>query len=184
MDLFTAIDTRSSAVRLKSPGPDREQLTRIMQAAVRAPDHGRIAAWRFIVLEGSGREKLGEAMVAAARRARPDLSDELAQRERDKVRRAPTIVVVAARTHRTHKVPEFEQLIAVGAAVENMFLAAHALGLGAMWKTGDAAYDESVKLALGLHSGDHIIAFLYLGTIEAQGPVKPSSLDNIVEWVG
>ena len=184
MDLFTAIDTRSSALRLKAPGPDREQLIRIMQAAVRAPDHGRIAPWRFIVLENAGREKLGEAMVAAARRARPDLSDDLARRERDKVNRAPTIVVVAARTHKTHKVPEFEQLIAVGAAVQNMFLAAHALGLGAMWKTGDAAYDESVKRALGLHRDDHIIAFLYLGTIEGQGAVKPSSIDHIIEWAG
>jgi nitroreductase len=184
MDFFTAVDTRSSALRLAAPGPDREQLTRIMQAAARAPDHGRIAPWRFVVLESAGRERLGEAMIELARRKQPDLSDELAQRERDKVNRAPTIIVVAARTHKTHKVPEFEQLIAVGAAVENMFLAAHALGLGAMWKTGDAAYDQCVKHALGLHRDDHIIAFLYLGTIAAAGPVKPTSIDGMVEWLG
>ncbi len=184
MDLFTAIDTRSSALKLIAPGPDREQLTRIMQAGVRAPDHGRIAPWRFVVLESAGRERLGEAMVDAARRTRPDLSDELAQRERDKVNRAPTIIVVAARPHKTHKVPEFEQLIAVGAAVENMFLAAHALGIGAMWKTGDAAYDQCVKHAIGLPIDDHIIAFLYLGTIGAAGPVKPTSIEGVVEWLG
>ena len=183
MDLMTAIDSRASAIKLVEPGPSREHLVRIMQAGARAPDHGRLAPWRFVVLEGEARDQLGNAMVEAARAASPDISDVMLMRERDKVRRAPTIIVVAARVTAGHKVPEIEQVLAVGAAAENMFLAAHALGYGVMWKTGEAAYDENVKRAMQLSADDHIVAFLYLGTIGAKGPVKPSSIDNLVRWL-
>ncbi len=183
MDLMTAIDSRASAIKLIEPGPSREHLMRIMQAGARAPDHGRLTPWRFVVLEGEARDQLGNAMVEAARAASPDISDVMLQRERDKARRAPTIIVVAARVNQGHKVPEIEQVLAVGAAVQNMFLAAHALGYGVMWKTGEAAYDENVKRAMGLAAEDHIVAFLYLGTIGTKGPVKPSSIDNLVQWL-
>ncbi len=183
MDLFTAIDSRASAIKVVEPGPTREDLVRIMQAGARAPDHGRLTPWRFVVLEGEARDQLGNAMVDAARAANPEISDVMLQREREKVRRAPTIIVAAATIKKGHKVPEIEQVLAVAAAVQNMFLAAHALGYGAMWKTGEAAYDENVKRAIGLSAEDHIVAFLYLGTVATKGPVKPSSIDNLVRWL-
>lgn len=165
MDLFDAINSRASAARLAEPGPTPDQLHRITLAAGRAPDHGRLKPWRIIPVNGSVRETFATA-VANARRARvPDLTDDQMVAERDKINRSPCIVVVGCVLKKDYdKVPEIEQLLAVGAAVENMFLTAHALGLGVMWKTGPAAYDAGVKAALGLKPDDHIVAILHLGT--------------------
>jgi nitroreductase len=165
MELFDAIDSRSSAGRLAEPGPSAEQLERLLHSGGRAPDHGRLKPWRFIVVNGVVRDRFANA-VAEARRAKiPDLTDDQMVAERDKVFRSPTIVVVGCTLKKNNpKVPEIEQLIAAGAAVQNMFLAAHAMGFGVMWKTGPAAYDAGVKAAVGLAADDHIIAILHLGT--------------------
>jgi nitroreductase len=181
MDLFTAIDTRASAVRLDAPAPGPEQLDRILRSGVRTPDHGRLSPWRFVVLEGPAREVLGDAMAAALKRKVADCSEALQETERAKARRAPMVIAVAARVDREHKVPEIEQVMAVAAGVQNMMLSATACGYGAMWKTGDAAYDASVKQALGLEATDHIVAFLYLGTPVAQGTAREPSLDGLVK---
>jgi nitroreductase len=165
MELFDAIDTRSSAGRLTAPGPSPEQLDRLLRAAERAPDHGRIRPWRFIVLDGAVRENFATAAAAAKRIRLPLLTEEQLAAERDKILRSPNIVVAACVADRANtKVPEIEQVIAVGAAVENLFLAAHGLGYGVMWKTGAAAYDPAVKALLGLQASDHIVAILHLGT--------------------
>jgi nitroreductase len=164
MNVLDAIDARASAVRLGEPGPGPEHLTRILEAGARAPDHGRLSPWRFIVIEGAAREILGEAMAELRRRNAPPPTEQELSKEREKPLRAPVIVAVAAKITAHEKVPEVEQVVAVGAAVENMFLAAQALGYGAMWKTGAPAYDPGVKEALELEPSDHIVAFLYLGT--------------------
>jgi nitroreductase len=102
--------------------------------------------------------------------------------ERKKPLRAPLIIAVAA--HATPgKIPEIEQILAVGAAVQNMMLAAHALGFGAMWKTGGAAYDANVKRLLQLDERDHIVAFLYLGSVATAGPPVPARTDQVVRWL-
>ena len=163
MDLFDAIDTRSTAARLTLPGPTPVHLERMLQAAGRAPDHGRMKPWRFIAVNGSDRESFADA-VANARRARlPTMTDEQMELEREKIRRSPSILVVGCVVKENSKVPEIEQIVAVGAAVENLCLAAHALGYGVMWKTGPAAYDSRVKSAVGLGANDHIVAILHLG---------------------
>ncbi len=165
MELFDAIDTRSSAARLTLPGPSPEELERLLRAADHAPDHGRLKPWRFIVPSGSARESFANAAAAAKRARLPAMTEEQVAAERDKFLRSPTVVVAACVVDRAStKVPEIEQVIAVGAAVENLFLAAHGLGFGVMWKTGAAAYDPAVKAVLGLQPSDHIVAILHLGT--------------------
>lgn len=169
MDVLTAITSRASAARLTEPGPSAEQLEIILNAAVRAPDHGRLAPWRFVVLAGKDRDILGKAMIARLKRTQPNVAPDEAEREGLKVQRAPTVIVAAAKTGTPGKIPDIERILAVGAAVQNMWLAIQALGLGAMWKTGEAAYDAAVKTAVGLEPTDHIVAFLYVGTIAAAG---------------
>jgi nitroreductase len=183
MDLFAAIESRSSAIKLVAPGPSRADLERIMTAGARAPDHGKLAPWRFTVLEGEARTKLGEAMAEMLRAALPGASDTQLAAERDKPLRAPTIIAVAAHLTRGHKVPEHEQVHATAAAVQNMFLAAHALGYGAMWKTGAAVSAPSVKQLLGFDDDDEIVAFLYLGTNATPGPVRAASLEGKVRYL-
>lgn len=182
VDLFDAIETRASALKLTEPGPTHAHLEQIMRAAVRAPDHGRLRPWRFVVLEGAAREKLGDAMARLSLAKFPQSTPEQREGERRKVLRAPTIIVVAARIT-PGKIPQIEQVGAVAAGVENMMLTAQALGYGAMWRTGAAAYDAHAKTTLGLAAEDQIVAFLYLGTTALAGTATPASLDGIVSWL-
>jgi len=165
MELSAAIDTRSSAGRLTEPGPTPLHLDRILKAGARAPDHGRLQPWRFIVLEGAMRDTFIRAAAEAKRVRLPAMTDEQLAAEREKIGRSPTIVVVGCAVNREQsKIPEMEQFAAVSAAVQNLFLSAHDLGYGVMWKTGAAAYDPHVKAAVGLKPDDHIVAILHLGT--------------------
>jgi nitroreductase len=164
MDLIEAIDTRSSAARLSAPGPTPAHLEVILQAAGRAPDHGRLKPWHLIVLEGPARERFAAAAAEAKRRRTPALTDEQVAADREKTLRTPTLIVVGCSAREHPKVPEIEQVVATGAAVENLFLAAHGLGYGVMWKTGAAAYDPDVKTALGLKASDHIVGIIHVGT--------------------
>jgi nitroreductase len=179
MELLEAIQSRVSALKLSEPGPTREHLEQILRAGLRAPDHGRLKPWRFVVLEGADKAKLAEAMAELLRRKAPQCTQAQLDAERNKPMRAPTIVVVAARISKG-KIPEIEQIASVAAGVQNMFLVAHALGYGAMWKTGAAAYDAEVKTALGLSPEDHIVAMLYLGTVVTPGTVVPLPLEAAV----
>ena len=180
MDVMTAINTRASAIRLSEPGPSKEQLDIILGAGIRAPDHGRISPWRFVVLSGGDRNVLAKAMIDRLKRIQPNMPAEEADREGLKAMRAPTIIVVAAKTGTPGKIIDIERILAVGAATQNMFLAIHALGLGAMWKTGDSAYDDTVKVALGLEPTDSIVAFLYVGTVASPGMPRDSKLEGTI----
>jgi nitroreductase len=182
MDLLESIESRTSALKLGEPAPTREHIERIIQAGVRAPDHGRLRPWRFVVLEtAAARQKLGEAMAQMLVTRFPDSTPAQLDAERGKPMRAPTIIVVAAKITRG-KIPEIEQIGAVAAAVQNMFLAANALGYGAMWKTGAAAYNADVKAMLGLGPEDHIVALLYLGTTTTPGPKVGAPIEGVVSW--
>lgn len=165
MELLDAIRTRASAAKLTSPGPTPAHLALMLEAASRAPDHGRLKPWRLIVLDGETRAKFVEAVVEARRNRPPAPTAEQLQIERDKLGRSPSLVVVGCSVAREQtKIPEIEQVLAAGAAAQNLLLCAHALGYGAMWKTGPAAYDPRVKAAVGLRADDHIVAIMHLGT--------------------
>jgi len=166
MELLAAIESRSSAARLRQPGPSPQDLARILDAARRAPDHGRLKPWHLVVLDERSKERFAMAAAAAKRARLPSLSDEQLAAEREKIMRSPTIVVVGCAVRDNPKIPEIEQVIAVGAAAQNLFLAAHDLGYGVMWKTGAAAYDPGVKAVVGLQPRDHIVAIIHLGTRE------------------
>lgn len=185
MNTLDTIRSRASALRLSEPAPSRAQLETILAAGLNAPDHGRLRPWRYLVLQGAGRDVLGRAMAALKQRQLPDTSAETLEAIRLKAWRAPVIIVAAAHLARGQKkVPEIEQLLSVGAAVENMILAAHALGIGTMWKTGDPAYDAEVSRSLGFAPDDRIVAFLYLGAAAVPGTPQHGALEHHVRWLG
>lgn len=182
MELLSAIETRTTALKLKDPAPTRAQVEQLIKAATRAPDHGRLRPWRFIVLQGQGRAILGDAMAQLLRELVPDADAERVETERGKSLLTPLIIVVAAKITKT-RVPDVEQIWAVSAAVQNMLLVAHSMGLGAMWKTGPGAHNAGVKQALGLAPEDHIVAFLHLGAIDTPGPLVSAPQDGITTWI-
>lgn len=163
MDTLDALNSRATAKTYGDTAPSKEHLALVLQAAVRAPDHGRLRPWRFMLIEGNQRRKFGDLLAASALRRVPALSEGDLQRERDKALRAPLIIVVACRIVPGTKVPAIEQILAAGSATQNILLALHSLGYAAAWKTGEAAYDTEVKKALGLAADDHVVGFVYAG---------------------
>ena len=174
MQAIDALLTRRSARALREPAPDEGALGLILASAARAPDHGRLRPWRFVVVRGAARTRFGDLLADHLRRAHPASDANTLQRERLKAFRAPLIVVVAARCNPALKIPVIEQVLSAGAAAHAMMLAAFALGFNAMWKTGGAAYDASVKVAIGLEADDAIVGFMYLGTEAGErAPAEP-----------
>ena len=159
--------TRQSPLTLKAPGPDAPTLRAMIAAATCGPDHGRLAPWRFVVIEGDGRQALGRVLRESLRRRLSNADEAMLRREEAKALRAPTIVVVAAHLRDDVAIPAVEQVVAAGIAAYNVLLAAHAFGLGGIWRTGPSAYDADVTHALGLGEHMALVAFLYLGTPDA-----------------
>lgn len=174
MDAIEVITHRVSPAQLTEPGPTPDQLQAILAAGARAPDHGKMQPWRFLLIEGEARQRFGEVMAQSLQRREPDAPQGKLDAERKKALRAPLMIVVSATVRENPKVPDVEQVVAAGAAAQNMMLAAHALGLGAFWRTGPTAYDPEVKRALGIAEGDTIIGFIYLGSIGIAGPARPA----------
>jgi len=175
MDAITALHNRVSSPLLKEPAPSPEQLEILLKAAMRAPDHKMLKPWRFIIIEGQGRERFGELLAEAAQAKDPQINDDALIKARNKPLRAPIIIVSIACFSEHPKVPEVEQLITAGAAANNIVTAAFALGLGAYWRTGSPAYDETVKQGLGLTNNEEITGFIYLGTPDGRNRRLPES---------
>ncbi|MBV9996364.1 MAG: nitroreductase [Caulobacteraceae bacterium] len=173
MDTIEALFTRASPPLLTAPGPTAGQLDTILKAGSRAPDHGRMQPFRFAIMEGAARQRLGDLMAESLYRREPEASASKLDAERAKTQRAPLIIAVAAVLQPNPKVPEVEQIVCAGAAAQNMLLAAHAMGLGAFWRTGPASYDPAVKTGLGFSEADAIVGFLYFGTATVTPPERP-----------
>jgi len=184
MEAYEALITRVSPSELADPAPDEAAEAKILAAALRAPDHGRLKPWRFLSIRGEGRNRLGEVMAEALKRRDPSVAENLLEKEKQKPLRAPLIIVAVAHILDHPKIPAVEQLLSAGAAAQNIMLAAHALGFGAMWKTGEVAYDKGVKDALGLAPADEIVGFLYIGTPKAMPNAQPpaDSASFIRSW--
>jgi nitroreductase len=186
LDAIEALTTRASPTGLVAPAPDADALQHMLRAAVRAPDHGRLRPWRFIIVEGAARAALGGVLADALLAREPGVAEAALAKERAKPLRAPLIVIVAAKLREHRGVPAVEQIVAAGAATQNMLLAAHALGFGGFWRTGAAAYDDRVKRALGLAPEDAIVGFVYLGTPSTAPPPLPASdvTTRVTHWTG
>jgi nitroreductase len=176
MDALDALLQRSSASKLTEPAPDQFQREKIFGAALRAADHGRLRPWRFLVIEGDARNKLGELYANVAAGDDVAISPAALDRYRQMPLRAPLVVVVIARCEKHPKVPEIEQIMSAAAAAQNMVTAAYALGLGAIWRTGEFAYHPQVRAGLGVAEHEHVVGYIYLGA--PQFPLEPAPLSN------
>lgn len=186
MEALDALLNRVSVPRLVDPAPDAAQRELLFRAALRAPDHGQLRPWRFLTVEGDARVRLGELFAGAVLAGNPQAAEEALNKARGMPLRAPLLVVVIARLWAHPKVPAQEQVIAAGCAVHGMLLAAHAQGIGAVWRTGDMAYDAHVAQGLGLAADEQIVAYLYLGTPERElrRPPELAVEDFVGTWPG
>ena len=151
--------------KLGLPAPDAAQLSEILTIAARVPDHKKLAPWRFIIIEGEARARLGEVFAEACRAEdREQPSPARLEFERQRPQRAPLLVAVVSRVVPNPGAPEWEQVLSAGATCFNMCLAANAMGFGTCWITEWVAYSPRVKAALHVAEGERMAGFVYIGT--------------------
>src|SRR5262249_8416395 len=151
-------------------------IEKLLDAGAQAPNHHKVQPWRFIVLTGAARERLGGGVGQTLLKRQPDAPAEVGGAGRAKAPAAPGGVPGGGGRPNGPRVREVENVCAAAGAVENMLLAATALGLGAQWRTGAAAEEPEVKRFLGLAPDQHLISFVYVGwcMVDPQGYERPS----------
>ena len=182
MDVFEAINNRRSIGKLSAPAPSVDDVEKMLQAAMFAPDHKELRPWRFVVVHDKALRELGDVMASALLARQPDASQGQIEKERSKPLRAPMVIAVAA-TWADTKLPFAELVASASAATQNLLLGAHALGYGAIWRTGESATDDSVKQWLGLDARDELVAFVYVGTPNGEAPQRGPMPENAVTWL-
>jgi nitroreductase len=160
------LDRRSIPARqLGDPGPDADQLQRLLAVAIRVPDHGKLTPWRLLLIRGEVRRRLGLALAEIHRRKDPTVAAAQLDKDQERFVRAPLVIAVIARLDPAQpKVPVQEQLLSAGCVAYNLLLGAHALGFGAQWLTGWPAYDADAARLLGLLDHERVVAFVHVGT--------------------
>ncbi|MBH1992971.1 MAG: nitroreductase [Sphingomonadaceae bacterium] len=148
---------------LIAPGPDDAQLRQILEVALRTPDHGKLAPWRFVIVPADKRAALAQLLEAAYRAEKPDAGRLEIEAMHQFAHQAPTLVVALAAPVVGSKIPVWEQQLSSGAAIMNLLHAAHALGFAGGWLTGWPTYNEDVRAAFG-KAGETIAGFVFIGT--------------------
>ncbi len=184
MELFEAINKRHSVSKVKADALPRDLIEKLLDAGNHAPNHYKVRPWRFVVLAGNARNKLGDVMAASQHERLPEIPAEGLDKTRALPLRAPVIIAVGVDKPVETKVRDLENLAAASAACENILLAAHALGLGAIWRTGDWSRDEKVKVFFGFEADQHIVGLIYIGYPEAEGESAPRpSYEDRTVWM-
>ena len=184
MDVFEAIHTRHSQGKVKPDPVPNELIERLLDAAAQAPNHYKVRPWRFVVLTGEGRNRLGDVMAASQQARHPEFPVEAFDKCRSLPLRAPVVIAVGVDKPGEAKVLEIENVAAAAAAIQNLLLAAHAMGLGAKWRTSEWARDPMVKEFLGFETDQQLIGFIYIGYPEfiSEPAPRPSFEDRTV-WI-
>ncbi len=149
--------------RLEGPGPDRDELDALLTVAARVPDHGKLAPWRFLVIAGEARSRVGETIAAVHASDFPDADAARLDIERKRLVQAPVVVGVVSRAGPHVKIPEWEQVLSAGAVCMNLVVAANAAGYATSWLTEWYAYDRRILDALGLEPSEKIAGFIHIG---------------------
>jgi len=184
MELLYGLLNRVSIQRLESPGPTEAQLELMLQAALRAPDHGKLKPWRSVMVAGEGLEKLGKILQKAQLERDPESDAQTLERCINMPHRAPSILVLIASPTPHPKVPTAEQVQATAAAGHAMLLAAYAQNIGAVWRTGWPVSHPTIRQAFDLQESEEIIAMIYMGTASVAARPAPvlSSQEFIKHW--
>jgi len=181
-----ALDQRHSvpSLQLGEPAPDSATVLRMLQSAVRVPDHGKMVPFRFLRLQGDARHALGAFLAQRSRQRDPNASDAAVEKDRQRFSHAPLIITVIARLQDNPKVPMQEQLLTAGCVCFALLQAAQGLGFGAQWLTAWMSSDPEVARHLGLASNEQIVGFIHIGTPKIAVPdrERPDPAKLLQDW--
>ncbi|BAU29348.1 nitroreductase [Aneurinibacillus soli] len=185
-DLLELIKTRRTIGKVVDELVPREHIIQILEAGHWAPSHHNTQPWKFFVMTGEGRNRLGEAYARISieeKGAEGAEAAELREKGTKKAHRAPLVIAVACVPTEGEHVMRREEVAATTACVQNMLLAAHALGYGAIWRTGAPCYDVRMKEAFGLGDHDEMVALLYIGRPQVERTSVRMRLETKIEWL-
>lgn len=174
MNLIKMLDQRRSSPSrtLHGPGPSEDEVRQMLTSALRVPDHGKLAPWRFLKIQGNTRLVLGDLLAKRALELDANAPNAAIEKDRARFSYAPLIITVIARLTPNHKVPEQEQILSGGAVCFALLQAAQALGYGAQWLTGWAAYDPVITQKLGIVENERILGFIHVGNVDETAPER------------
>lgn len=182
---YLAVRRSVPAFQMREPGPNRSEIESILSLAVRVPDHGKLAPWRFIVYRGEERVRIGRELLTMALEKNPELSDEMIEVERARFTRAPVVIAVVSTAAPHAKIPEWEQVMSVGAVCLNLLMAANAHGYVSNWLTEWFAFDERAYPLLGIKPGEKVAGFIHIGSTDFPIVERPRpALADVVTWQG
>lgn len=163
---FLALRRSASAITLTEPAPQPAELDQLLRLAARAPDHGKLTPWRFIVLEGQAKATFAGRLEALARNR-----EDVAQAAKLAKLKTPPLAVVVVSRVKAAAIPEWEQILSAGAVCTNLLHAALAMGYGANWITDWYSFDPEALEILGLSGGERVAGFMMIGTA-AEAPLE------------
>ncbi len=172
------------SLQLGEPGPDEATLLKMLAAAVRVPDHGKLVPFRFLQIRGDARHALGDYLARRSRERDPQVAAAVVEKDRQRFSHAPLVVTVIARLRDTPKVPVQEQLLTAGCVCFALLQAAQGFGFGAQWLTAWMAHDEGVARHLGLADDERIVGFIHIGTPKRDVPERerPDPATLLEDW--
>lgn len=183
---FESLDHRRSVPsrQLSAPGPDTAQFARMLQSAIRVPDHGKRIPFRFLRITGDARFSLGHLLETRTRERDPHASDAILLKERERFSFAPLIVTVIAKQGPDEKIPASERFSTASCVCFALLQAAQAAGFGAQWLTGWAAYDPTIRAHLGVGEDEAIVGFIHIGTplLDAPERERPDPATLLRDW--
>ena len=184
--LLAFLKTRksASAKAMGEPGPSTAVLDEMLQLAVRVPDHGKLAPWRFVIFEGAVRSTVGGAFKARWAELHPDHGADSLDFQAKLFTRAPVVVAVISTAAEHAKIPIWEQQLSAAAVCFNLALAARAYGFDAQWQTDWVAYDDVAKAAIGVSAQEKIAGFIYIGTsaVRLEDRPRPEISALVTRW--
>ncbi|WP_425962348.1 nitroreductase family protein [Rhizobium nepotum] len=182
---YLKVRRSTPALQLSEPGPSKAEIEEILRLAVRVPDHGKLAPWRFVVYRGEDRVRLGEAALRIALEKNPELDLQQQDAERTRFTRAPVVIAVISTAKPHFKIPEWEQVMSAGAVCLNVIFAANANGFAANWLTEWLAFDLAFLLELGVAADEKVAGYIHIGSTTFPPVERPRpELADVVTWVG
>ena len=182
------LETRRSASHkaMGTPGPSEEQVEQILNIAIRVPDHGKLAPWRFILFEGEGSDAAGNFLADRWQTLNPGHGSETIEQQRITFSKVPLVIAVVSTAKEHVKIPIWEQQLSAGAVCQNMLTAATAMGIGCNWITGWAAFDRPFLEFIGVDEAEQIAGFMYFGTptLPLEDRKRPALVDLVTRFEG